>query len=249
MENPGQVHSSPRPTYLYQIRHSNRAKYMRINASPETGIEVVVPKHMDLKHIEPFVRQHKDWIAHQVEKLKLNQPTALPEYVNLRMLNKLWQVHYKITEGPVYQLRQSHNILTISGPDRNLNICREKLHRWLRQQAKQHLPKQLNRLSQKTGLSYNKVSIRTQRTRWGSCSSSGNINLNDRLVLLPREQVDYVMIHELCHTQHMNHSVQFWKLLESHIPNYESCRKQLREAKQYLPKWIYSTDITFNNIS
>ncbi len=80
-------------------------------------------------------------------------------------------------------------------------------------------------------LSYGKISIRDQKSRWGSCSRSGNINFNYRLVFLEDHLVDYVVVHELCHLKEMNHSERFWRLVGEVVPEYVKCRRELREKK------------------
>jgi predicted metal-dependent hydrolase len=222
----------------YRIRRSKRAKYLRINAHPDTGIEVVVPGRMSMRHVEPFIRQHQQWIDKQTRQLGLDQPVILPETIDLQMIGERWSVAYLQTAGKQYRLRQKKDSLIISGPDKATDACRTKLHLWLRRQAKHHLASRLQELSRQSGLNYGRLTVRTQRTRWGSCSSAGNINLNDRLLLLPAELVDYVMLHELCHTRHMNHSRQFWQLVERHVPQYRAIEKRLRQARQQLPGWI-----------
>lgn len=79
------------------------------------------------------------------------------------------------------------------------------------------------------GVTYNRITIRTQHTRWGSCSGQGNLNFNRLLALVPREVLDYVVVHELCHLREMNHSPKFWALVESILPDYKAHKKWLKE--------------------
>jgi len=101
----------------------------------------------------------------------------------------------------------------------------------MRAQAKAVLPSRLAALAAEHGFHYEKVFIKNNVSNWGSCSVKGNINLNLRLVSLPSELQDYVMLHELCHLQHMNHGPKFHALLESVCPNHRQLEKQLREYK------------------
>lgn len=97
-------------------------------------------------------------------------------------------------------------------------------------QTRKLLQARLPSLSQKVGVTYHRVSVRSQKTRWGSCSSKGNLNFNCLLALVPIEVFDYVVIHELCHLKHMNHSPEFWTEVEKHLPKYKACRKWLKET-------------------
>lgn len=85
------------------------------------------------------------------------------------------------------------------------------------------------------GLNYGRLTVRDQRTRWGSCSSKGNLNFNYRLYFLPERLMDYVIVHELVHRIHMNHSKAFWNEVERYYPGYKSCRKELKELAAVLP--------------
>ena len=91
------------------------------------------------------------------------------------------------------------------------------------------LPARAARLAAAAGVSYGRITIRKQRTRWGSCSSKGNLNFNCLLMLAPEEVRDYVVIHELCHRRHMNHSAAFWTEVERIMPDYREHRKWLKE--------------------
>ena len=107
-----------------------------------------------------------------------------------------------------------------------------------RKKARTLLVARLEELAKKHGFTYNRVFIRNQKTRWGSCSAKGNISLNYKLLFMPVELVDHVILHELTHTRHLNHSASFWDLLEQHDPNTHQHRKALRRAGRELPGWL-----------
>ena len=91
------------------------------------------------------------------------------------------------------------------------------------------LPEKVGRFAGQMNLSYGRVSIRSQRTRWGSCSAKGNLSFNCLLMLCPEEVQDYVVIHELCHRREMNHSAAFWREVERYCPDYRIHRKWLKD--------------------
>ena len=91
------------------------------------------------------------------------------------------------------------------------------------------IPEKVKRYAQIIGVDYGRITIRNQRTRWGSCSSKGNLNFNCLLMLFQDEVIDYVVVHELCHRKHMNHSVRFYKEVERVLPEYRKYKKWLKE--------------------
>lgn len=99
----------------------------------------------------------------------------------------------------------------------------------LADKALQHIPKRVSYYAKQIGVTYGKIKIRNQKTRWGSCSSKGNLNFNCLLMLTPPEVIDYVVVHELCHRKEMNHSRAFWAEVEKVIPNYKEQVKWLKE--------------------
>ena len=100
----------------------------------------------------------------------------------------------------------------------------------LADRASTHIPERAARYAGRLGVTYNRITIRAQHTRWGSCSRVGNLNFNCLLMLAPPSVLDYVVIHELCHRLEMNHSARFWALVESLCPDYRTCRKWLKET-------------------
>ncbi len=99
----------------------------------------------------------------------------------------------------------------------------------LRREAKKVIPGRVAFYAKQMGVSYNRISIRHQKTRWGSCSELRNLNFNCLLMLAPAEVLDYVVVHELCHLKEMNHSASFWKEVERVLPNYRKPQKWLKE--------------------
>lgn len=103
--------------------------------------------------------------------------------------------------------------------------------------AKEIIPKKVEFYADKIGVTYNRITIRCQRTRWGSCSSKGNLNFNCLLVLLPDEIIDSVIVHELCHRKHMNHSAKFYEEVEKVFPEYRKCHEWLnRNGSKYMSR-------------
>jgi predicted metal-dependent hydrolase len=127
--------------------------------------------------------------------------------------------------------------LALSGQVGNTTACRQALRRWLVRAGQAHLVPRLAELSQASGLSFAGTTVRLARSRWGSCSRTGVIALNARLLLLASPLVDYVLVHELCHTRELNHSPAFWILVAQHCPEYRRHRIALRAAGKHLPAW------------
>ncbi len=126
--------------------------------------------------------------------------------------------------GTVYRTRQG---LWVELRSLEPGLLRELLQTWFRQRAAERLPERLYELAQRLDVEPARVQIRAQKSRWGSCSSAGDISLNWRLVLLPLKLADYVLVHELCHLRHMDHSRDFWRLVASLIPDYRSRRERI----------------------
>jgi hypothetical protein len=105
---------------------------------------------------------------------------------------------------------------------------RSALEKWYRQQARTYITDRVAALAGSHGLIYGRVTIRGQKTRWGSCSSKGNLNFNWRLMMVPPAAIDYVIIHEMCHLRELNHSKRFWSMVATYCPDYEYWRQWLK---------------------
>ena len=221
-------------TFDYSLRISPRAKYAKLQIKPFGGLEVVIPKRFPKSAIPDLIRQHAGWIQRQLAKYREQAlEPELPHVIDLAISQRQITIDY--LPEPVLNLC-SENHLCIGGANYQHGV--NQLRRWIRKEAWKLLPPLLEQLSLATRLGYKRVSIRSQKTRWGSCSASGTISLNDQLLFLPRQTVEYLIIHELCHTRHMNHSAKFWQLVEHHCAAFRSHEKCLNQAKEVIPVWF-----------
>lgn len=108
----------------------------------------------------------------------------------------------------------------------------------LKKRAKEYIPQRAEFFSNQMGIKYGNITIRLQKTRWGSCSSKGNINFNCLLMLTDIEIIDYVVVHELCHLKQMNHSEEFWKEVEKVLPDYKERKKRLKQIERSIMQRI-----------
>jgi len=232
--------------YPYSIVVSKRAKYLRIKLSTHGLLSVTVPYLIDVNIAHDFINSKKAWVEKSLSKIKVSEVNQLPKVLNLRLIGEVWNVSYEestietklvITELEIATF-QKEGLIRIKGGNAEINDLSQVsklLNKWCRNKAFDLFSKMLNGLAENHGFHYNNLAIRSQKTRWGSCSSKKNINLNSKLIFLPKEIVEYVMIHELCHTIEMNHSSAFWALVDECDPNYNDNKRQLRIMGQKIP--------------
>ena len=224
----------------WRLRVSRRARYARLRVLPFGGLEVVIPERFPRHQVAALVAQHADWARRQLDQqARLRDAVELPGELLLPFDGSRTPIHYP---GGVLSCQQElfslpgSEAIEINSGDRQAIIA--ELRQWLRRRAQQLLPPLLDKVSRQTGLTYRRVSIRSQKTRWGSCSSQGNISLNDQLLFVAAETVEYLMIHELCHTRHLNHGPAFWNLVRTHCPDYRRHEHYLNSARELVPNWF-----------
>jgi len=222
-------------SFDYSLRVSPRARYAKLQIKPYGGLEVVIPVRFPKKSVPQLLNKHAEWIEKQLAKQQNRICAAvLPSEIHLAINDS----HIDVVDES-YDRQKSlylHDCLVVNKGDYAQSV--KQLRQWIRKQAWILLPPLLEQLSRNTGLNYKKISIRSQKTRWGSCSSSGTISLNDQLLFVDRASAEYLMVHELCHRRYMNHSPKFWQLVEYHCPNYREHEAELTRAKAKIPGWI-----------
>ncbi len=238
-----QLPLSPWPPQ-FTLKKSGRVRHVQLKASVRYGLELIVPLRFNQKHIPEILETHKPWIQKQLEKIKIEiqalQEKDLPTEINLASLNQIWKIDYINCDNKKLRLQIRHqlNELVLLGNTQDKAACKKMLANWVRKQAQKYLPQRLQMLSQQTKLTYRDVSIRGQRSRWGSCSTDKSLNLNFKLLFLPTHLVDHIIIHELCHTVHMNHSTKFWRLVASLDQNWKQHSHESKLGDKFVPMWV-----------
>ena len=227
----------------YQVRESQRAKRVSLRVSVEGDVEVVIPHKFDRSQIPALIEQRRDWIIKTRAKLLTtrkadNWQDEKPDQVELRACKETWRVVYEKTADPgAICLPTPRKTLKVRGDVDSIPICQAVLQQWLSHRAQRDLVPWLRQVSFDIDLPFKQASVRGQKTRWASCSSRKDISLNYKLLFLPPNLVEYVLVHELCHTIHMNHSKQFWALVGKKQPDYEPRRKAIKKGWTYVPRW------------
>lgn len=226
----------------FSIRESGRARRLSIKVFPRGRVEVVVPKRTRPAAVREFVEAHRDWISKARESFAAEhppEPFALPQTVLLNGIERQFSVRYEsVAEARSVKFRTQRDAVVLSGCTSDEALCVKTLKRWLLSLAKREYAPRLAALSALTGNSYTKMHVRGQRTCWGSHSSNGTISLNYCLMFLDPAHLRYVMIHELCHARHMDHSRRFWGLVRQFEPEYRRLDKDLNSSWKQIPTWV-----------
>ncbi|HSE61281.1 MAG TPA: SprT family zinc-dependent metalloprotease [Candidatus Saccharimonadales bacterium] len=217
------------------IRRSALARSLRLKVNERGSLVISMPKRAPLYLAKQLVDEARDQVRKSLKKTQ-SQLTVLQ---NSDMIGKSHRL--VIRDGDELSGRLIGNFIEVTLPPAVLpespkaqEYIKEFALKALRTQAKAYLSRRLKELADRHGFRYENVRFSNAGTRWGSCSSSGTISLNIWLMQLPFDLIDYVIVHELCHTRQMNHSPQFWSLVEAILPNYRELRRTLKAKRPYL---------------
>jgi predicted metal-dependent hydrolase len=229
------------PPEYYTVKKDARARRVLLKVSTRHGLEVIVPLRHTTCDILSVLENNREWIEKQNAMIQAasDRKNNVPTEIVLSAIDQIWQVHsmqdsrksIRIVARPTRELVLLGNLQDTLG-------CKKALAKWVRAQGVLHLIPWLERLSLETELPFKTVNIRSQEARWGSCSSSKAISLNDKLLFLPDYLVSHVLIHELCHTIYPNHSPRFWKLVARFDPGCDQHRRALRCVDQSGYLWM-----------
>jgi len=211
------------------IRRSARASQVRLRVAPDGTLRASLPLYAPAFLVKRLIKSSRNELRDLISQ---SQPTT--SYTDGMQIGKSHTLIVRPTTGALQTNRRGQQLIVSLPEGSSLNdsdvvrAVRDAIIAALRVEAKSYLPKRLSFLANKYGFSYKKVRFSHASGRWGSCTSEGTISLNIALMKLPFEQIDYVILHELAHTRHMNHSPEFWDVVSQSDPNYKDHRRALK---------------------
>lgn len=211
---------------LLMVRHPRACRY-RLRLHPDGSARVTIPRGGSVTVARQFVERHSAWLERQLQRLQTHPPKPVVWQVGTEILLRGELVRIEAApDGDGKSIRLGDERIQIIEPTVDL---RPAIENHLRELATRELPARLLKLAARHGLSVNRITIRAQKSRWGSCSRRGTISLNWRLIQTPAFVSDYICLHELMHLRQMNHSARFWREVEAVCPEYRTAERWLKE--------------------
>lgn len=235
----------------FNIKRGRRKKTVALQIQPNSTVVVLSPYFLDKDKIMEIVRKRARWIIQKQEKIKkLNAEMPKKEFVSgesfpyLGREYRLKVIKSKLERSDACKLMGGRFRVEINNKfsDRGASkIVKENLFEWYIEHAKEKINERVQRYSKLIGIIPQKIIIRNQEKRWGSCSHSGVLRFNWKAIMAPLSVLDYVIVHELCHRIHQNHSPDFWQKVGSVIPDYKKKREWLKENSLLLTELLNNT--------
>jgi predicted metal-dependent hydrolase len=204
----------------YTVRRSARARRVRVNVHAHTGVEVVLPQRAPERAAAAAVSELRPWIERRLAEARAVRQLLAARAGTVPYLGASLQLVAQPGRTRVH--RRGEGRLVPAGD------ARPALERFYRRAARAEIAPRLDRATGLAGSAYSGLDIRAQRTRWASCSAAGRMSFNWRLLLAPERVLEYVVWHEVCHLEILDHSPRFWALVERNCPDYREDREWLR---------------------
>lgn len=220
------------------FKHSNRARHLNISVKPFAGARVSIPIGMSYSSAVRLTTEKNIWIRKHLDKMKEFEEMQTQFDENSGYCTKYHQLYLRKANRKNISVRLSKGKINVIYPtELNSNstevqaAIRKGIERALKIEAKNYIPDRMNKLSAEFGFNYNVLTLKNIKSRWGSCSRINNINLSIHLMRLPDHLINYVILHELVHTVHHNHSASFWKILDEVSGGAKILDKELRKFR------------------
>jgi hypothetical protein len=210
----------------YSLCRRTNQKYIRVRVTTEGKLKVSAPVHIHETRIEQFLKSRSAWILRNLEK----QNSILSEFDTDSKVLYFGKIYRVVRANDQVRVDKTRSILCVPESTCKPEAKRDVIKNWFVSQAKSHLPERVEFIAERIGAEFKRVSVRNQRTRWGSSSSKGTISLNWRLIMMPQYVQDYIIVHELVHQTVSNHSRVFWDKVSRIVPDYKSAEKWIAES-------------------
>ena len=230
----------------YVFKRVPRRRHVHILVDDEGTPEVRAPWQFSQRKAREVLRENADWVLNAVdtararlaERPRLVTGTRLPlldESVRLEVRPRAQIDLFECARTWRGRAERRGKVLRVDTASLGEAELRALLERWYRREAATYLAGRVEHYSPQLGVRPSRMTVRGQRSRWGSCSGKGTVSLNWRLMMVPSALADYVVVHELCHLRHMNHSRQFWAMVAGAVPDYRQRRHNLNALQGHLP--------------
>lgn len=213
----------------YKIKRSARSFNLRISINAQAQVIVSAPKIMPEFLIRKYVEGQKAWIESNLAKVKKNQVPIQND--ELYIFDKKYQIIINDQANQIGVVVSGERILVNNLAPKSASKIQKQIEEFLKKTAHKYLATRTALLAKKMGVTYKNLSLRQQASRWGSCSSKGNLNFNWRLVHYKTEIIDYVIVHELAHLIELNHSKRFWEIVKKYDSQYLLHKGELRKKR------------------
>jgi predicted metal-dependent hydrolase len=217
--------------FQVEVKRTDRRKSASISLDGNL-VKVSVPKSLSDRRIRDLIGKRTPWIKSKLKEQSLRPSSKPKEYVSgetVPYLGKNYRL--KVLQGNASTIKMvgGYLVATVTHCEKNRqNTVKDLIETWYQRQAERRLKEKTERFSKVIGVNPKSVAIKNYKSRWGSCSSNGELTYNWRIILAPHRIVDYVVVHELCHLLEHNHSPKYWRHVEHYVPNWKECRNWLK---------------------
>jgi predicted metal-dependent hydrolase len=201
----------------------SKRRTIELRITTDGKLVVRAPKRASREFIERAVAKKEAWILRKLQSIKRVEPKQYIAGEQFPFLGKLYNL--RLTDDIGKKLSLVDEFVLNSSLAGQAKIL---LQRWYRKEAKKIIPERVQNFAEQYGFIYRKITITSAQKRWGSCTSRGSVNFSWRLIMAPQEVIDYVIVHELSHLTHLNHSKQFWHKVQTIMPNFKEQRQWLK---------------------
>lgn len=221
---------------VIQVEYRKRRSFELKWINPHE-LRVRVPLGTSRKTIDQLIKDKEGWIQRSRKQMLLRDLEQVKNYLKsdiVRFMGAAVPIRWEKAPHPL-RLHKGQDVFVLTG-DGSSREAQALIEQVYRDQAKNIFNARVDYFAKQLGVKVNQIRVKSQKTRWGSCSSRGNLNFNWHAIIAPPEVIDYLVVHECCHLVHMNHSKEFWALVETLSPNYKENRKWLKNHNtQILP--------------